>query len=59
MDDEKLEEKKEEKKIEIVSGNGSDLNISPVYDNISISKPHTKKPKNIIVPNEKKNSKKN
>jgi len=29
----------DEKNIEIVSGNGDDLNISPVYDNLDIAKP--------------------
>ena len=32
-------EEKKNKKIEIVSGNGKDLNISPVYDHIDIEKP--------------------
>ena len=32
----------EEKEIEIVSGNGKDLNISPVYDHIDIEKPRKK-----------------
>ena len=27
------------KNIEIVSGNGKDLDISPVYDNLDIAKP--------------------
>lgn len=44
------------KDIEIVTGNGNDLNISPVYDNLDIAKPdedsNTKK--NIIIPNVKK-----
>ena len=39
------------KKIEIVSGNGKDLNISPVYDHINIEKPKEKKEqKKIIIP---------
>jgi hypothetical protein len=43
------------KKIEIVSGNGNNLNISPVYDNINIEKPKEKKEKkDIIIPKEKK-----
>ena len=45
---------KESKKIEIVSGNGKDLNISPVYDHIDIEKPKEEKEKNkIIIPNDK------
>ena len=46
---------KDNKKIEIVSGNGKDLNISPVYDHIDIEKPKEKKEKKkIIIPNNKK-----
>ncbi len=45
---------KESKKIEIVSGNGKDLNISPVYDHIDIEKPKEKnEKKKIIIPNDK------
>lgn len=45
---------KESKKIEIVSGNGKDLNISPVYDHIDIEKPkEEKEKKKIIIPNDK------
>ena len=47
--------KKDNKKIEIVSGNGKDLNISPVYDHIDIEKPkEEKEKKKIIIPNDKK-----
>lgn len=47
--------------LEVVSGNGKDLKISPVYDHIKIDKPSTskekdKKNKQIIVP-KSKNSK--
>ena len=46
---------KEPKKIEIVSGNGNDLNISPVYDHIDIEKPkEEKEKKKIVIPEEKK-----
>jgi hypothetical protein len=42
------------KKIEIVSGNGKNLNISPVYDHIDIERPKEKKEKKeIIIPKEK------
>ena len=47
----------EEKKIEIVSGDDSDLEISPVHDRIGPIKPQNtddKKPKNIVIPKEKK-----
>ena len=52
-----MEEKQEKKKsIEIVSGDGKDLDISPVYNHIPISKPKIdkKNEKEIIIPNEKK-----
>ena len=50
-----MEEKNNPKKIEIVSGNGKDLNISPVYDHIDIEKPKNKKEKKkIIIPGDKK-----
>ena len=39
----------EPKKIEIVSGTGKDLNISPVYDHVNVNKSQ-EKPKNIIIP---------
>ena len=46
----------DEKNIEIVSGNGDDLNISPVYDNLDIAKPSedTNTNKNVIIPDVKK-----
>ncbi len=46
----------EPKKIEVVDGDGSDLNISPVYKHLNIGKPKTKdeKDKKIIIPQEKK-----
>jgi len=46
---------KDNKKIEIVSGNGKDLNISPVYDHIDIERPkEEKEKKKIIIPEDKK-----
>ena len=48
----------ERKEIQVVSGDGSNLNISPVYDHLNDEKPKSTKdkPKNIVVPksNEKK-----
>ncbi len=46
-----MEEKKD---IEVVSGDGSNLNISPVYEHLKAGKPSTseKKPTNIVVPKE-------
>lgn len=50
------EEKEEKKEIEVVSGDGSNLDISPVYEHIDAAKPKNKdnKPKNIVVPGQKK-----
>lgn len=44
---------KDSKRIEIVSGNGKNLNISPVYDHIDIEKPKEKEKKKIIIPDDK------
>ena len=40
------------KKLEVVSGDGSNLDISPVHEHLTAGKPNTKKPKNIVVPKE-------
>lgn len=45
-----MEDKKE---IEVVSGDGSNLDISPVFDHLEAGKPNTNRPKNIVVPKEK------
>lgn len=41
------------KKIQIVTGDGKDLNISPVSQHLEVEKPKEKKG-NIIIPKEKK-----
>ena len=48
-----LEERKE---LEVVSGDGSNLDISPVYEDIKTTRPKPKdsNPKNIIIPKEHK-----
>lgn len=48
------------KDIEIVNGDGSNLDISHVYDHLNSSKPkcNDKKPKNVIVPKTIKNTEK-
>ncbi len=50
----------EKKKIEIVDGDGSNLNISGVYDHLNSGKPKSSdnKPKNIVIPEEHKKIKK-
>ena len=42
------------KEIKVVSGDGKDLEISPVYKHLSIQKPKSKDKKDVIVPEEKK-----
>lgn len=44
----------EKKKLEVVTGNGSDLDISPVYDHLSVAKPKSakEKPTCIVIPKE-------
>ena len=51
-----MDPNKEKKDIEVVTGNGEELEISPVYNHIPISKPKTdKKPeKKIVIPKETK-----
>lgn len=44
----------EKKEIEIVSDDGSSLDISDVSDNINIVKRDDNRPKSIIIPQEKK-----
>jgi len=45
----------EKKKIEIITGDGKDLDISPVYQHLEVEKPkEEKKKENIIIPEEKK-----
>lgn len=42
------------KNLEVVTGDGSNLDISPVYDHLNVTTPKSanKKPKNIVVPKE-------
>lgn len=49
------DEKEDKKEIEVISGDGSNLEISPVYEHIDAVKPkhRDKKPKDIIVPGQK------
>ena len=46
----------DKKSIEVVSGDGSNLEISPVYDHINVATPKSSenKPKNIVIPKELK-----
>ena len=58
MKDDKENNSEEEKKdIEVVSGDGSEIEISPVYDHIILDKPNKNENKgNIIIPKEQKDS---
>ena len=49
----------EDKKIEVVTGDGSNLDISPAYDHLNdvTPEPSSKKPKNIVVPKAMKDKK--
>lgn len=51
----------EKKNIEVVSGDGSDLDISPVYDHVNVAKPKSikEKPTNIVIPKETHKTSKN
>ena len=44
----------DKKNIEIISGDGSNLEISPVYEHLEVSKPKTteEKPKYVVIPEE-------
>ena len=50
------EDKEEQKQIEVVTGDGSDLDISPVYEHLNAAKPKSieKKEKDIVIPKENK-----
>ena len=49
------EEEEKKKEIEVVNGDGSEIEISPVYDHINIEKPKDEKTKKeIVIPKEKK-----
>ncbi len=45
----------DKKNIEVVSGDGSNLDISPVYEHLNESTPKSsdEKPKNIVIPQQK------
>ena len=47
----------ENKDIDVVSGNGTEIEISPVYDHIILDKPEKKDKKDqIVIPKEKKSN---
>ena len=54
------ENKKQKKEIQVVNGDGTDLNISPVYDHIKSSNTpsNNKKKENIVIPKSSSDKKK-
>lgn len=50
----------EKKNLEVVSGDGSNLDISPVYEHLNAAKPKSAKdkPVNIVIPKTDKSEKK-
>lgn len=57
MSDKNKESQKKE--MEIVTGDGKNLDISPVYDHVIIDKPlNSSSKKDVIIPKEKKKKKK-
>ena len=50
MIEEKGQEKRKQKKFEIIRGNSKDLNISNVKDSLIIEKPEENKKDNIVIP---------
>ncbi len=54
-----MENNRKSKNIEVISGDGNDLDISPVSNHIPISKPKIQNnDKKIVIPTEKKKRKK-
>lgn len=47
----------EKKNIEIVQGDGKELEISPAYDHLSSEKPKKQQPKDIVIPENTKKDK--
>lgn len=49
----------EKKNLEVVSGDGANLDISPVYEHLKVAKPKSakEKPTDIVIPKEKKENK--
>lgn len=48
----------DDKEIEVVNGNGEELEISQVYEHLDIEKPNMEKKKDIVVPKVKKKEEK-
>lgn len=48
----------DKKELEVVSGDGSNLDISPVYEHLNAGKPKGNRPKNIVIPKRNSDDKK-
>ena len=49
------EEEEKKKEIDVISGDGSEIEISPVYDHIILDKPNkNEKKEHIVIPKEQK-----
>ncbi len=48
-----MSEKSEKKEMEIITGDGENLDISPVYEHLEVEKPKQQKKENIVIPEEK------
>lgn len=55
LEQEELDKKEKLKKIEVITGDGEDLNISPVYEHLEVEKPRPKENRQIIIPEVKEN----
>ena len=52
-----MEEDEKNKDIDVVTGDGTEIEISPVYDHIILDKPEKKEKKEkIVIPKEKKSN---
>ena len=51
----------DKKELEVISGDGSNLEVSPVYDHLNAANPKgsSQKPKNIVIPHVKSEKKDN
>lgn len=52
-DKENIKNENSNEDIEVIEGDGKDLNISPVYNHIKLDKSNTDKNKKIVIPKDK------
>lgn len=46
----------EKKNIEVITGTGKEIEISPAYDHLHCEKPKKETPKDIVIPGKKKDN---